>query len=142
MELSIEELVPNNYYQIEPQYDKNKIHIQKFIKIDYENFALFDAGNDAYCAKNPICYKFYRNVKDPIVKDKIKILIIEPNQVDPITLDDIDDGDVIILINNDKRFMFKENTFNNMHKNPYTGEYINKNNITKYMVIVLPDYFL
>ena len=95
MELSIEELVPNNYYQIEPDDDKNKIHIQKFIKIEYENFAVFDAGNGAYCAKNPICHKFYSNVKDPIgkdnIKDKIKILIIEPNQVDPINLDDIDD---------------------------------------------------
>jgi hypothetical protein len=136
MELSIEDLVPYNYYQIKPE-DDNKIHIQKFIKIEYENFALFDSGNGGYCAKNPKCHKFYSNIKD-----NIKILIIEPNQFDPITLDDIDDGDRIILINNDKRFMFKENTFNNMHKNPYTGEYVNKNNIIKYIVVVLPNYLL
>jgi hypothetical protein len=70
----------------------------------------------------------------------LNMLIIEPNQFDPVTFEDIEDGDRVVLINNDKRFMFKENVFNmiynNKKMNPFTNEPINY--INRYVVIILP----
>jgi len=135
------ELVVGQYYQEYDTLRKIMNTNKKFLGIDDEGFLIFDANYDATCHNNPYIYKYFQ-CKKYICNNHINLnmLIIEPNQFDPVTFEDIEDGDIVVLINNDKRFMFKENVFNTIYNkkqiNPFTNEPINY--INRYVVIILP----
>ena len=137
------ELVVGQYYDEYDLIRKTMISSKKFLGIDDEGFLIFDANNDATSHNNPDIYRYFQ-CKKYICNNHINLnmLIIEPNQFDPVTFEDIEDGDRVVLINNDKRFMFKENVFNTIYNNkqinPFTNEPINLNQINKYIVIILP----
>ena len=137
MELTYDKLIPNSYYYVE---HNEHIHKSLFLGISDDNFVIFDATNDSEFHCNPLYHKFYSISPITLIKP-IKTLIIEPNEYDPITFDSIEDGDSIILINNDKRFMFKEDTFKNhiLSKNPFTNEKLNQNSIKKYIAVIMPS---
>jgi hypothetical protein len=137
MELTYDQLIPNTYYYV--LYEKF-IYKNLFLGISDEKFVIFDGTNNSRFHCNPLYYKFYNTNPTPLIIST-KILIIGPNEYDPITFDSIEDGDIIILINNDKRFMFKENTFKNhiVSKNPFTNEKLNQNNIIKYIAVIMPN---
>ena len=133
------ELVVGQYYQEYDTLRKIMNTNKKFLGIDDEGFLIFDANYDATSHSNPHVFKYFL-IKNDINHINLNMLIIEPNQFDPVTFEDIEDGDIVVLINNDKRFMFKENVFNTIYNrkqiNPFTNEPINY--INRYVVIVLP----
>jgi len=139
MELTYDELIPNAYYIV--KFNEH-VSTHLFLGISDDNYAIFDGTNDSKIHMNLICHKFY-NINPMTLITPIKTLIIEPGEYDPITFDSIEDGDIIILINNDKRFMFKEDTFKNhiLSKNPYTNEKINQQDIIKYIAVTMQNIF-
>ena len=141
--LEPDELVVGQYYDEYDTIRKSMLSSKKFLGIDNDGFLIFDANYDATSHSNPDVFKYFLikkyNSNNYI---NLNMLIIEPNQFDPVTYEDIEDGDRVVLINNDKRFMFKENVFNTIYNNkqinPFTNEPINLNQINKYIVIILP----
>ena len=137
------ELVVGQYYDEYDTIRKTMIGSKKFLGIDDDGLLIFDAHYDATSHSNPDVYKYF-SIKKYNSNNYINLnmLIIEPNQFDPVTYEDIEDGDRVVLINNDKRFMFKENVFNTIYNNkqinPFTNEHINYNQINRYIVIIFP----
>lgn len=135
------ELVVGKYYR---EYDtlRNTMNpSKKFLGISNDGYLIFDANYGGTCHNNPDIFRYFKQI-DHNNHINLNMLIIEPNQFDPVTYEDIEDGDRVVLINNDKRFMFKENVFNTIYNNkqinPFTNEPINLNQINKYIVIILP----
>jgi hypothetical protein len=134
------ELVIGQYYKEYDLLRKRMNGHKKFLGIDNNGFLIFDATNNARCHTDPNIFLYFRIKKNNY--NNLNMLIIQPNNFDPVTYEDIEDGDRVVLINNDKRFMFKENVFNTIYNNkqinPFTNEFIDLNQINRYIVIVFP----
>lgn len=137
----INDLIVGEYYKEYDTIKKTFTGTKKFLGKDSQGFLIFDANFNAKCYNNPnIFYYYNKNIN--VIPNNIDVLIIKPYQEDPITYEEFEDGDMVVLINNDMRFMFKDyvfnQLFNNSKKNPLTNELININYIHKYVVIILP----
>lgn len=105
-----------------------------FLGLSDDNFAIFDGKLSSTFELNPICHKFYSS-EETSDETPDKTLLIDPDIIDPITFDSIKNGDTVVLINDDKRYMLSLDSYNkikNYNKNPFTNQYIT--NVCKYIV--------
>jgi hypothetical protein len=146
MEVLINDLIIGQYYLEYNILSHVYCGEKKFLGVNHDGFLIFDATLDARCHNNPDIFKYYQsslnNKNLNQINKNLNVLVIEPNKCDPITFDDIVDGDIVVLINNDIRYMFKKDVFlqvyNKKQTNPYTNEHINFNQIYMYVVVVFP----
>jgi hypothetical protein len=148
METLINDIVIGDEYICKCIFDLLPVKLLRIRKIETIDITTFVYTNDPTYTYQIFPYRIvtfyklneYKNISNISFKNNYPIKLLKPNTICPISLQEIEDYDEIIMI--DQHIFIKDNLeqwFTIKKSNPLTGLLINNTQIKYYIAIIMPS---